>query len=619
MASPTIDELAGTRLSRRDVLKLGSATGLGALVGPFLNGCAHWSQSPPIPGFVAVPVSTADTVVVPGGYSSRLLFAWGDPVSAGPAFKGDASNSAADQALQAGMHHDGMHYFPLPLGSDRADHGLLAVNHEYLDQVLLYADGMQTWNAEKLRKAQNAVGVSIIEVMRDGAQWKVVRPSRYARRITALTPMSIGGPARGAALMQTAADPAGVEVLGTHSNCANGFTPWGTYLTCEEYITNHFALPSATPSARQARYGLRTNSGYRWHEIDARYNADKHPNEFNRYGWVVEIDPFDPQLKPVKRTAIGRCMHESALHTLAADGRVVIYTGDDSAFEYIYKFVTRDPWNPRDRAANRDLLDYGTLYAGKFEADGSGAWIALVHGQNGLTVDNGFADQADVLIHARLAGTQVSATGMDRPEWITIHPQSGEVYAALTNNGARASEGKPAVDAANPRAKNVYGQIIRWREDGADAASLHFRWDLFVLAGDPAHPDPAQRGNIRGDAFGSPDTLRFSPDGTLWICTDTSTPGRGDYLNLGNNQVLAGNVATGEIRRFLTAPRGCETAGLTFTPDGRTAFLNIQHPGENTENRAGERISDWPSGIKGARPRSATIVITKDDGGIVGS
>ena len=621
MARLTLEELAALRLSRRDVLKISATTGFTGLLGLSLGGCATLADTRPVrtPGFKPVPSSVADTVVVPEGYSSSVLFAWGDPVSDGPTFAVDASNSAEEQAGQAGMHHDGMSFFSLPLGSENPDHGLLVINHEYIDQRLLFADGIKTWTAEKVRKAQNAVGVAVIEVKRDGARWQVIRPSKYARRITSATPMSIGGAARGSVQMRTAADPEGVEVFGTNSNCANGSTPWGTYLTCEENFQSHFAMPSDKATPRQKRYGLRTRSGYRWNEFDARFDADKHPNEFNRFGWVVEIDPFDPQSKPVKRTALGRCAHESAFHTVAADGRVVIYTADDASFEYIYKFVSHDAWSPRNRAANRDLLDHGTLYVGKFNADGSGSWEALVHGQNGLTKANGFEDQTDVLVHVRFAGDQVGATKMDHPEWVVIHPKTGEVYASLTNNTQRGKKGQPGKDAANPRDNNLFGQIIRWRDADGDPASITFNWDLLVLAGDPAHPEPLQRGNINGDAFACPDTLRFAPDGTLWICTDIGVPGRGEYANLGNNQLLAIDGTSSVVRRFLTGPRGCEITGLTFAPDGKTVFLNIQHPGEFSTERDGGPISTWPAGVAGARPRSATIVITKDDGGRIGA
>ena len=622
MAAPTLDDLAALRLSRRDILKISSATGLSALFSSSLIGCTIFSPLRRVANFTSVPISSSDTVVVPPGYTSREFFAWGDPISDGPLFKPDASNSADEQALQAGMHHDGMQFFSLPLDSKNPHHGLLVINHEYLDQQLLFPDGMKSWDAEKLRKAQHGVGVSIIEVKRSGGrggEWQVVRPSKFARRVTALTPMSVGGPARGSPLMRTAADPLGVEVFGTHSNCANGFTPWGTYLTCEENFHNHFSLPSGTQSPKQKRYGLRTRSPYRWHEFDERFDADKHPNEFNRFGWIVEIDPFDPQSRPVKRTALGRCAHESAFHTLAPDGHVVVYTGDDTHFEYIFKFVSRDAYHPGNRAANRDLLDHGTLYVANFSAEGSGAWIPLVHGQSGLTVENGFADQADVVIHAKQAGEQAGGTRMDRPEWIVIHPKTGEVYASLTNNSQRGTEGKPVADAPNPRNRNLYGQIIRWRETGGNAAADSFKWDLFVIAGDPEHAESEHRGNIKGDTFACPDCLTFAPDGTLWIGTDFAATGRGAYENLGNNQLLAASTDSGEIRRFLTGPRGCEITGLTFTPDGKTAFLNIQHPGGASAESEGPRASTWPSKVEGARPRSATIVITKDDGGFIGS
>jgi len=618
MSASTLEELAAQRLSRRDILKAGSIAGLSALFGSMIGACAT-TGTIARNTFKPVPLSRADTVVVPQGYTSRLFYAWGDPISDGPAYKPDASNTADEQSVQAGMHHDGMHFFSLPLGSDNSDHGLLVLNHEYLDQRLLFPDAMAAWSAEKVRKCLNGVGVSVIEVKKAGGQWQVVRPSKYARRITAQTPMSIGGPARGNVLMRTESDPRGEEVLGTYSNCANGFTPWGTYLTCEENVHNQFAMPSGKQNKKQLRHLLRKTSGARWFEFEERFNTDKHPNEFHRFGWVVEIDPFDPASKPVKRTALGRCAHESAFHTLAPDGRVVIYTGDDIAFEFIYKFVSRDAYNPKDRAANRNLLDHGTLHVGKFNADGSGEWIPLVHGRNGLTEANDFADQADVLIHARLAGTQVGATPMDRPEWIVVHPKSGEVYASLTNNSERGANGKPGADAVNPRDRNRFGQIVRWREANGDAASTNFTWDLFVVAGDPAHAEKEHRGNIKGDAFACPDCLQFAPDGTLWIGTDTSAPGRGIYASLGNNQLLAADTVTGEIKRFLTGPRGCEITGLSFTPDGRTAFLNIQHPGEYAEDSPNGRIGSWPSEDPSARPRSATIVITKDDGGIIGT
>jgi secreted PhoX family phosphatase len=338
----------------------------------------------------------------------------------------------------------------------------------------------------------------------------------------------------------------------------------------------------------------------------------------------VEIDPYDPGRRPVKHTALGRIKHEGAPVTLAKDNRAVVYMGDDERFEYIYKFVSKDVFQPHDRAANLRLLEEGTLWVARFAADGSGEWLELTHGKNGLAAA-GFASQADVLINARAAADHVGATKMDRPEWIAIHPKTGEVYCTLTNNTMRGRDGKPAVDAANPRVNNVYGHIVRWREQGGDAAATRFAWDVFALAGDPSQADAAKRGAIKGDAFGSPDGLWFDPRGVLWIQTDvsTSTLNKGDYANLGNNQMLAADPSTGDIRRFLTGPNGCEVTGVITTPDGRTMFVNIQHPGEAPSERSDPAkptaISTWPDGPGAGRPRSATIVIRKRDGGIIGS
>jgi secreted PhoX family phosphatase len=624
----TFASVLEARLSRRGVLRAAAALAASTTLPAMLSGCAGQSATSATPAFKPIEPSSDDTVRVPDGYNSAVLYRWGDPVghpSGSPAFKADASNSAEEQALQAGMHHDGMHYFPLPPGSSSSTHGLLAINHEYTDDGLLHPDGFAGWSAEKVRKAQNAHGVSVIEVRLGAGGWRVVRPSRYARRITAATPIAISGPAAGSAAMRTAADSSGREVLGTLNNCAHGYTPWGTYLTCEENWDGYFAS-SAVLTADQRRQGIRAQGrGYRWHEHDERFDAGKHPNEPNRFGWVVEVDPYDPQAKPVKRTALGRLGHEGAWPAVARDGRVVIYMGDDRAFEYVYKFVSRDPWNRSDLAANRDLLDHGTLYAARFHEDGTGEWAALEHGRNKLTPENGFADQADVLIRTRSAADAVGATKMDRPEWLAVHPRTNEVYCALTNNAQRGAPRAPGPNAANPRPNNVFGHIIRWREDGDDPAGTKFRWDIFVLAGDPRHPDAERRGNVKGDGFGSPDGLWFDAGGILWIQTDvsTSTLGKGHYERLGNNMMLAADVRTGEIRRFLTGPRRCEVTGVITTPDRRTMFVNIQHPGESPGGRSDPlhptAVSTWPDGPSGGRPRSATVVIRKADGGVIGT
>lgn len=629
---PVAEEVPVDFFRRRLLAAAGLAVGGGALgaSGIPLAALAAGRASGAVNGFSPLPTSTADVVSVPDGYRVDLLYAWGDPVSDGPPARPDAMDDAAAQARQAGMHHDGMHYFPFSEhGRPSSTHGLLCVNHEYTDDGLLHADGMVGWNALKVAKAQAAVGVSVVEIRRTDAGWRVVRPSRWGRRITANTPCRIAGPARGHPLMRTALDERGESVLGTFDNCAMGFTPWGTYLTCEENFNGYFKTGEA-PDADQRRYGLGARTaGWRWHEADERFDLTRQPHEANRFGWVVEIDPWHPQRPPVKRTALGRFKHEGATVTQARDGRIVVYMGDDERFEYLYKFVSRDRYRRgQDAAVENDLLDHGTLYVARFDDAGRGRWLPLVHGrrygQGALDAAHGFADQGAVAIRCRQAADIAGATKMDRPEWIAVHPRSGEVYVTLTNNDRR---GARATDAANPRAANLFGHILRWREDGGDAAAEAFAWEVFALAGDPQSADADKRGNIRGDAYANPDGLWFDPAGRLWIQTDVSSGklNSGEFAPFGNNQMLVADVDSGETRRFLTGPRGCELTGMTATPDGRTLFVNIQHPGESPGSRADPArptaVSAWPASqfadAVGGRPRSATIVITREDGGPV--
>ena len=583
-------------------------------------------------GFKSVATLPAlDGIVVPEGYQSSVLIAWGDPISDGPVFKQDGSNSVAEQNLQWGMHNDGMHFFPFnrrAFGGIRlpsSSHGLLVSNHEYVDHGLLFTDGDANWSAEKVRKSQAGHGVGIVEIRETAGNWGVVRPSRFARRITADTPMTLSGPAAGSAQVKTGVDAAGTTVRGTLNNCSHGYTPWGTFLTGEENFNGYF-VQSGAISADQRRYGISaTGAGYRWHEFDKRFDGAVEPNEANRFGYVVEVNPFDPSSTPIKRTAMGRFKHEGATVTVAPDQRVVVYLGDDERFEYIYKYISRGRFDPALGVANGALLDDGTLYVAKYNADGTGEWLELSHNKNGLTAANGFADQASICVRTRQAADLVGATKMDRPEWVAVNPLNKDVYLALTNNSNRGVGVNAGTDPANPRAANTFGHILRWTEAGSDATALSFRWNIFVQAGDPKSADPAKRGNINGDAFGSPDGLWFDARGVLWIQTDvsTSTILRGDYANLGNNQMLAADVNTGEIRRFLTGPNGCEVTGVVTTPDHRTMFVNIQHPGEPSNERTDPTnptaISTWPDGARAGRPRSATVVIRRTDGGIIGS
>jgi hypothetical protein len=495
------------------------------------------------------------------------------------------------------------------------------MNHEYTDDGLLHAGGMNDWSAEKVRKSQAAHGVSVTEVRLEGNRWQAVQPSPYARRFTGYTPFAIGGPAAGHALMKTAADPEGRRALGTLNNCASSLTPWGTYLSGEENFAGYFSTADQ-PTAHERRWGLRKNGwGYRWHEHDERFDAVRHPNEPNRFGWVVEIDPYDPTSTPVKRTALGRAAHEGAWVAVTKDGRAVVYSGEDARFEYIYKFVSRDKIKPGGYKANAELLDHGTLFVARFDADGRGRWLPMVAGQAPLV---GFANQGEVVIKARQASDLLGATKMDRPEWLAIDKATRWVYCTLTNNSNRGRQGQPGVDAANPRANNNMGSIIRWREDG-DFDGEAFEWNHLVLAGDPANERAEAKGNIKGDLFACPDGVIFDPRGNLWVQTDMgpTVMNKGEMARIGNNQMLACDLATGEFRRFLVGPVNCEITGAAFTPDSRTVFVNIQHPGETPGERSDpnepRKLSNWPDFKPNGRPRSATVVIRKDDGGVIGS
>jgi secreted PhoX family phosphatase len=399
-------------------------------------------------------------------------------------------------------------------------------------------------------------------------------------------------------------------------------TPWGTYLSGEENWSYYFSA-GEKPSPHHKRWGLRAKSYYQWEQFDERFNASLHPNESNRFGWIVEIDPLDPTSTPVKRTALGRGAHEGAWASQTGDGRAVVYSGEDARFEYIYKFISRDKIAPGGAAANKELLDHGTLYVARFDPDGTGIWLPLVHGQGLLTVTNGFADQGEVLVKTRQASDILGATKMDRPEWLTIDNEQGWVYCTLTNNSSRGQEKQPGVDAANPRANNTMGQIIRWKDDHQFAGD-RFEWNHLLLAGDPANERAEAKGNIHGDFFGCPDGLSLGPGGLLWIETDvhSSQLNQGEFKRIGNNQLLVCDPMTGEVKRFLTGPNMCEITGISFTPDGTSLFINIQHPGESPSDSGDPKYpnqySSWPDHIDDNRPRSATVAIRRKDGGVIG-
>lgn len=530
----------------------------------------------------AVAAGTADTVIVGPGHTARPLAPWGTPLYAGAATRQD---DAAGQARQVGTHHSGLHFEPLTA----ADEGLLVISHEYVDQSLLSSNGLRADAADgHLAKALAATGVSVVHIRRGGEGWRTVTSGRNWR-ITAATSVAFSGPV-------TADHPelrtpyAARGVLGASFS---GSTPWGTYLACEENFNRFFGTDDAfwLPNESQRRYGL-NSFGYdhRWHQVDDRYDLAAHPCEANRHGWIAEIDPLRAGSTPVKRTALGRFKHAGAT-VVVARGRAVVYSGDDENGGYLYKFVGDTPWRKRLRQ-QKSPLDDGTLYVARFEEDGSGRWLPLVHGQGPLLRHNGWRDQTDVLLRVRQAADALRATPLDRPQQTAVHPHTRHGYLALAGGTSTSvcGLGPVAPRTANPAACNQHGHILRWREPDGDATATTFRWEFFTTG---------------GELFSSPKGLSFDRAGRLWISTGHS----GDtYQLLGNNALFVADTATGSLSRVATGPRGAELTGIAHTPDGREVFVNVQHPGERGADDPGT-ASTWPGGDPAGRPRSAVAAI----------
>lgn len=557
------------------------------------------------------------------GYKADVLIRWGDPIKAHMGAFDPAKLTDEEQNKRFGFNNDYTVFFPMKRGSDQSDRGLLGVNHEYSLAHLMFSGLVQDAEPmpEQIKAEMASIGTSVIEVRKKDGTWEVNQNSLYNRRITPSTPMKIAGPAAGNVRMQTSADPKGTKVLGTFGNCAGGMTPWGTYLTCEENVDKIFRLEGDYPLAEKdnyTRFGVEKSYTWNyWHKVEERFNVDKEPNEANRFGWVVEIDPYDPKSTPVKRTALGRFKHESASCHLMPDNRVVVYSGDDEAFQYLYKFVSARACNPQNPRANREILDEGTLFAAKFLENGTLQWLPLVQGVAPLVEENGFFHQADVVIEARRAAELMGATPMDRPEDVEVNPLTGLVYANMTKNPSRTT-----ANAANPRTPNIFGHTIEMIPptiDGImDHSAVEFQWDMFLKGGDPEKLQGAlYHGGVSENGWlACPDNMAFDVKGRIWITTD------GQPKAIGSADALYAMDTQGEGRgiskAFFRGPTGCEMTGPSFTPDGKTLFLSVQHPGDDKLSSFDEPSTRWPDFDPALPPRPAVLAITKEDGGIIG-
>lgn len=668
-SSRSFAELLTQRLSRRRVLQAGAALTAG---GALLSMTPADGIAKPTLGFRPIEGSQADDVVLPPGYVYDVVARWGDSLfidvpdldpaklAAGVLLEPGA---AQRQAGQFGTNCDAIHFFPLDA---RGERGLLCVNNEYTEDATMFprhpgfagalrgeGRAFARQHPEAVAVAKAAQGVSIIEVVRRSGRWSLVKGSPYNRRITAQTPIELGGPARGHELLRTHADPEGVRVLGTFANCAGGRTPWGTYLTAEENVQDYFGNLDELKARRDVdahvidahrRFRMwKGHSLYGWEAVDARFDLAQEPGESFRFGWIVEIDPHDPNSTPIKRTALGRFAHEGASVIVARDGRVVVYMGDDDKFEYVYKFVSRDRFDPKQPAANRHLLDAGTLYVARFDEEG-GRWLPLQYDPDGpLNAAAGFRSQAEVLIKARAAADVLGATPMDRPEDFEPNPVTGRIYLACTRNDDRAAidttieyagrEIPAGPNPANPRSHNQWGHIIEVREADDDHTAVEFSWEVFLLGGDPAggrlitdltQLEPgkltSQHTYYAGykqaaelSAIGSPDNVSFDADGNLWIVTDGAQPGG---TNNGCWVCPTVGEERGRLQQFMSGPVGAEICGCEFSPDGETLFLSIQHPGEGGD--VANPRSHWPDGGR-LPPRSSVIAVRKANGGKIGS
>jgi len=623
LESSAIGEIIARRYSRRAVLRGAGATAL-ALALPLNTRPAQASEPETTRfHFEEIARGTGPSHEVAPGYTADILLRWGDPLFPDAPAYAPAAQTPQAQQKQFGYNNDFIGFLPIKEHEGKTQRGILFVNHEYTFAPLMFPDiprpsswglALQKMTATHCAIERAAHGASLVEIALMDGKWMPQIPSSYNRRITADTPMRLSGPAAGHARLRTKADPSGTSVLGMLNNCAGGMTPWGTFLTGEENFNFYFSgeLPKDHGETQNhARYGLPSRMAS-WGRFEPRFDVTHEPNEPNRFGWIVEVDPLDPSSTPKKRTALGRFKHEGAECVRASDGRMVLYMGDDQRFDYVYKFVTKGRFNEQDMAANRDLLDDGILYVARFNEDGSLDWLPLVHGQGPLTSANDFASQADVLIETRRAADLLGATPMDRPEDISPDAETGRAYVMLTNNSKRKAD---AVNAANPRAENTTGHIIEINEPEGDFTATRSQWELLVLCGDPHNASSGAKWNpatSRNGWFGSPDNSVIDPAGRLWIATD-GNDGTGASDGLWALETKGALRGTG--RAFFRAPDGAEVCGPCFTPDGETLFLAVQHPGDGEGADYANPATRWPDFEPGLPPRPSVMVIRRSKGG----
>lgn len=665
--TPAFSEILERSLSRRAIMRGSLNAALASMAGLSLAACGgsdnddDTAATPIKLAFDSLPNSMTDACVVPAGYTAHVLGAWGTPLNdKARAWDKDGKNTSEDLLHSTGMHHDGMHYFPL---NGSSTEGLLVVNHEYIDENALHPNGPTLLNgkrpAEEVRKEINAHGVAVMHIRKSNGRWDIVKNSQYNRRFTSATPMNLAGPVAGTDWVKTPFSPNGSQVRGTNNNCGNGYTPWGTYLTAEENWAFIFAntTTAAELPAHQTRLGVGATGRYGWETAagDAsevggefsRFNITPSANsatqdwrnEINAFGYMVEIDPYNPNSVATKRTALGRFAHEGCAYSKLEAGKpIAFYSGDDSRFEYLYRFVTEAVWDPADAnrtdrlAVGDKYLNRGTLYVARFSEDGVGEWLPLTLdsvGKDGRKLGEVYGSIEEIIINTRGAADFVGATPMDRPEWTVTHPTNGDIYLTLTNNSRRnASTG---TNAANPRLNNVNGHIIRWHDE---SNSTRFRWDIFVYGSDAAaDADTNRSGLTEFNQLASPDGLGFDERGILWIQTDNGIDGgRNNAVAKSTNDqmlavipnALADSTGTGpvinasnqaELKRFFVGPNEAEITGFACTPDYSTVFLNVQHP----SNWPAYDTSDATVATSGTvRPRSSTVVIQRADGGPIG-